>query len=99
MRGACSVVDLACGEGSARTCWRESAAKVIGVDANPEAHAHARLRYARQPQFRRSWSSSPSEPVDAVVFLQTIEHIHEPGELLDRFARIAPVSYVSTPTG
>jgi hypothetical protein len=37
------------------------------------------------------------QPVDAVVFLQTIEHIHEPERLLERISRIAPVAYISTP--
>ena len=36
------VVDLACGEGMARTCSPARAVEVIGVDANPEAHEHAR---------------------------------------------------------
>ena len=32
-----------------------------------------------------------------MVFLQTIEHIHDPGTLLDAIAGIAPVAYISTP--
>ncbi len=35
--------------------------------------------------------------MDAVVFLQTIEHIHEPGKLLAQIAKVAPVAYISTP--
>ena len=31
------------------------------------------------------------------MFLQTIEHIHDPGALLDTFARSAPLVYVTTP--
>ncbi len=92
------VVDLACGEGYGSNLLAATAREVIGVDANPEAHAHATARYRRDNlSFRRTLVEEFDEPVDAVVFLQTIEHIHEPGELLDRFARIAPVSYVSTP--
>jgi SAM-dependent methyltransferase len=93
-----SVVDLACGEGYGSDLLARSAARVIGVDANPEAHEHARLRYVRgNLDFRRELVEEFSEPVDAVVFLQTIEHIHDPGKLLAGFARTAPVSYVSTP--
>src|SRR5580765_3679116 len=42
------VADLACGEGygSDVLAWAGAAA-VVGVDANPEAHEHARLRYLR----------------------------------------------------
>jgi hypothetical protein len=35
--------------------------------------------------------------MEAVVFLQTIEHIHEPDRLLERIAWMAPVAYISTP--
>jgi hypothetical protein len=68
------------------------------VDANPEAHEHARLRYA-QPnlRFERGLVEGYSEPCDAIVFLQTIEHIHDPGALLARIAAAAPLAYVSTP--
>ncbi len=92
------VVDLACGEGYGSYLLASSAAAVIGVDANPEAHEHARLRYRRPNlEFRRELVEGFREPVDAVAFLQTIEHIHDPGTLLAGFAEVAPVSYVSTP--
>ena len=92
------VVDLACGEGYGSAVLARTAAEVVGVDANPEAHEHARLRYtAPNLRFERALVEDYSEPRDAIVFLQTIEHIHEPGALLDGFARTAPVSYVSTP--
>jgi SAM-dependent methyltransferase len=92
------VVDLACGEGYGSDLLARSAAEVIGVDANPEAHEHARLRYTRANlSFRRGLVEDFDDEVDAVVFLQTIEHIQEPGTLLDRLAKIAPAAYISTP--
>ena len=92
------VVDLACGEGYGSEILARRAATVVGVDANPEAHEHARLRYRRPNlSFERGLVEDYDGSCDAVVFLQTIEHIHEPGELLDRIAAIAPVAYVSTP--
>ena len=92
------VADLACGEGYGSLVLAGSAAEVVGVDANPEAHDHARLRYRRPNlRFERALVEDFEEPRDAIVFLQTIEHIHEPGALLDGFAAVAPVSYVSTP--
>ena len=71
---------------------------MIGVDANPEAHEHARARY-RLPnlRFERGLVESYRGPCDAIVFLQTIEHIEDPEALLEGFARAASVSYVSTP--
>jgi len=92
------VADLACGEGYGTDVLARAAAGAVGVDANPEAHEHARLRYRRSNlRFERGLVEEFDGRCDAIVFLQTIEHIHEPGELLARFARIAPVSYVSTP--
>jgi SAM-dependent methyltransferase len=92
------VVDLACGEGYGSDLLAGRAAEVIGVDANPEAYEHARARYRRPNlKFERGLVEDFDEEVDAVVFLQTIEHIHEPDVLLDRISQIAPAAYISTP--
>ena len=92
------VADLACGEGYGSDVLAQTAAEVVGVDANPEAYDHARLRYRRpNVRFERALVEAYDEPCDAIVFLQTIEHIEAPGELLQGFAATAPVSYVSTP--
>jgi SAM-dependent methyltransferase len=92
------VADLACGEGYGSAVLAGRAAGVVGVDANPEAHEHARLKYAAPNlRFERGLVEQFSEPRDAIVFLQTIEHVHEPEALLRGFAEAAPVSYVSTP--
>src|ERR1700729_3131679 len=37
------VIDMACGEGYGSDVLAGVAASVVGVDANPEAHEHARL--------------------------------------------------------
>jgi len=93
-----SVVDLACGEGYGSDLLATEASSVVGVDANPEAYEHARLRYQRPNlEFRRELVESFDEPCEVVTFCQTIEHIHEPGELLDRIAGLAPVAYITTP--
>jgi SAM-dependent methyltransferase len=93
-----SVVDLACGEGYGTDVLASVAAEAVGVDANPEAFEHARARYRRPNlEFRRGLVEDFQGPRDAVVFLQTIEHIQEPDRLLDRIAKMAPVAYVSTP--
>ena len=92
------VVDLACGEGYGSDLLARRAAEVVGVDANADAHEHARLRY-RRPNltFERGLVEEFDRPMDAVVFLQTIEHIHEPAPLLDRIASTAPIAFISTP--
>jgi SAM-dependent methyltransferase len=92
------VVDLATGEGYGADVLARTAADVIGVDANPEAFAHARTRYRRPNlRFERGLVEEFDQSRDAVVFLQTIEHIHEPELLLRRIAAVAPVAYISTP--
>ena len=95
------VVDMACGEGYGVDVLSRSAASVTGVDANPQAHEHARLRYrAANVKFERALVESYAEPADAVVFLQTIEHVHDPVAVLRHFARLlAPGGcvYISTP--
>jgi SAM-dependent methyltransferase len=98
------VVDMACGEGYGSALLASTAASVVGVDANPEAHEHARLRYV-QPnlRFERDLVETFDEPVDSVVFLQTIEHLQDPGAVLDHFRALVAGAgadgcvYVSTP--
>jgi SAM-dependent methyltransferase len=97
------VIDMACGEGYGSAVLAGTAAEVTGVDANPEAHEHARLRYRRPGlRFERALVEEWDEdaPWDAIVFLQTIEHVPDPGALLRRFAGLlvpGGVAYVSTP--
>jgi SAM-dependent methyltransferase len=95
------VIDMACGEGYGTDVLARRAARVTGVDANPEAHEHARLKYSRAGvRFERDLVESYGEPCDAVVFLQTIEHVQEPKALLDHFRSIlrpGGAAYVSTP--
>jgi SAM-dependent methyltransferase len=92
------VADLACGEGYGSDVLAGKAAGVVGVDANPEAHEHARLRYRRPNlRFERGLVEEFAGPCDAIVFLQTIEHVHDPGALLERFTAAAPLAYITTP--
>jgi SAM-dependent methyltransferase len=93
-----SVADLACGEGYGSDVLARNAREVVGVDANPGAHDHAVARYRRENlRFERGLVESFEGPCDAIVFLQTIEHVEDPGALLEGFAAAAPVAYVSTP--
>jgi SAM-dependent methyltransferase len=76
---------------------------VVGVDGNPEAHEHARLRYSG-PNLTFEWGAvetyGEAGAFDAVVFLQTIEHVVDPPAVLQHFSSLlAPggTAYVSTP--
>jgi 2-polyprenyl-3-methyl-5-hydroxy-6-metoxy-1,4-benzoquinol methylase len=95
------VIDMASGEGYGADVLARHASSVVGVEANPDAFEHARLRYARPKlRFERSMVEVYAEPCDAVVFLQTIEHVQDPGAVLEHFAAmLAPggAVFVSTP--
>jgi len=99
--GGLRVLDMACGEGYGSNVLAGTAASVVGVEANPEAYEHARLRYRRANlRFARDLVETFSEPADAVVFLQTVEHLQDPGAVLEHFRLLVdgrgPV-FVSTP--
>jgi 2-polyprenyl-3-methyl-5-hydroxy-6-metoxy-1,4-benzoquinol methylase len=101
--GGRKVLDMACGEGYGADVLSRSASEVIGLDANPEAYEHARLRYRRPGlSFERGLVETfgARSEFDVVVFLQTIEHVGNPAAVLAHFHEIlrpGGVAYVSTP--
>ena len=99
--GGRRVVDLACGEGYGSSVLAETAVSVVGVDANPEAFAHARAKYeGGNLAFERGMVETWTGDVDCVVFLQTIEHIHDDDACLAHIRDLVGsggVAYVSTP--
>jgi len=99
--GGRRIVDLACGEGYGAALLARNAASVVGVDANPEAFEHARLKYtAPNLGFERNMIELWQGDVDCVVFLQTIEHVQDPDAMLDHVRElIGPdgVAYITTP--
>jgi SAM-dependent methyltransferase len=92
------VVDMACGEGYGTGVLARHARRVTGVDANPDAFEHASAKYTQAGvRFVRDLIETYIEPCDAVVFLQTIEHVKQPEKVLAHFKQMADVVYVSTP--
>jgi 2-polyprenyl-3-methyl-5-hydroxy-6-metoxy-1,4-benzoquinol methylase len=97
--GGARVVDVASGEGYGADALARRASSVLGIEPNPEAYEHARLRYPRVT-FRRDIAERFIEPCDAIVFLQTIEHVPDAEAVLEHFASQLSehgVAYVSTP--
>lgn len=89
--GGLRVIDMACGEGYGSDLLARAARSVVGVDANPEAHEHAGLRYRRpQLRFARDLVETFPEHADVIVFLQTIEHLQDPGAVLAHFRSLVP---------
>jgi len=101
--GGLRVLDMACGEGYGSDVLAGSASEVLGLEANPEAFEHARLRYVRPNlSFERGLVETFGEQgcFDAVVFLQTIEHVHDPTAVLRHLRSLLTPGgtvYVSTP--
>jgi 2-polyprenyl-3-methyl-5-hydroxy-6-metoxy-1,4-benzoquinol methylase len=101
--GAKSVVDMACGEGYGTEVLARTAKSVIGVDANPEAYEHAKVKYENdRVTIVRDLIESyrPAEKQDVVSFLQTIEHVQDPAAVLRHFASLLTPGgrvFVSTP--
>ncbi len=92
------MVDMACGEGYGTDVLARRARRVTGVDANPDAYEHARAKYTRPGvRFARDLIETYIQPCDAVVFLQTIEHVKQPEQVLSHFKAMAQTVYVSTP--
>ncbi|HTU32078.1 MAG TPA: methyltransferase domain-containing protein [Solirubrobacteraceae bacterium] len=100
------VCDLACGEGYGSAVLARGAASVVGVDANPEAFEHARLRYRSDNlRFERGAVEThggvgEDAVYDAVVFLQTIEHVQDPAAVLTHMRSLLTTGgtvYVTTP--
>jgi 2-polyprenyl-3-methyl-5-hydroxy-6-metoxy-1,4-benzoquinol methylase len=95
------VIDMASGEGYGADVLAGAARSVVGVDANPEAHEHSRLRYVRSNlSFARDLVETYHGEADAISFLQTIEHVEAPGDVLEHFkALLRPggTAYISTP--
>jgi SAM-dependent methyltransferase len=95
------VVDLACGEGYGSAVLARHAESVIGVDANPEAFEHARLKYTTgSVRFERDMIETWRGDVDSVVFLQTIEHVQDPDAVMAHVRELIGdhgIAFISTP--
>lgn len=100
------VLDLACGVGYGTRLLADHGRDVveaIGVDLAADAVAYASERYARPGvrYFRSDAMTFDSEPFDAIVSLETIEHVPDPERMFGRLVgllRPRGVLVASVPT-
>ena len=80
-----TVIDAACGVGYGTHILAEQGYEVTGIDRDKEAIAYARRHYKHgRAQFRRAdVERSPVGKADAAVCFETIEHVENPGALLE----------------
>ncbi len=88
LRGANSILDIACGVGYGSRYLKDSlpAALITGVDSSADAIEYANHRYSL-PKLKFGIADAMSfddGPFDAVVSLETIEHLPDPQRFLQR---------------
>lgn len=86
------VIDVACGVGyGAEILLRRGATMVLGIDVAQDAIAYARTRYAEGPvrfEVADAMTFDVEEPYEAIVSLETLEHVPDAVDLMLRFARL-----------
>lgn len=99
------VLDIASGEGYGSAMLAATAAKVSGVDVDPQAVSTANLRYGQKDRLtfhvgRAQEIPFPDDSFDAVTSFETIEHIEDPEALIREIRRVLKpkgFAIISTP--
>ena len=106
------VLDIGCSEGILPLLLAQRGFEVVGVDVNAEALAYAREMMAQElgeVQGRVSWMQGdaqaldlPQAAFDTVILGEVVEHLEDPGAMLDaarRCARPGGLVLLTTPYG
>ena len=98
------VLDIACGEGYGSALLAATASRVIGMDLDAAAVAHATAKYVRPNLEFKAGSCTDiqlaDETLDVVVSFETIEHHDRHDEMLREIKRVlkpAGLCLISTP--
>lgn len=96
------VLDIACGEGYGTAALASAgAARVVGIDLDESACAHARDKYHVDARPGRAEQIPlPDGSVDVIVSFETIEHVEKPEVFLDECRRVLAAGgqlIISTP--
>jgi SAM-dependent methyltransferase len=82
------VLDIGCGGGAFLSLCQMNGWKVMGVELSRDAAAHARRRGFNV--YRQAWpvATLADESVDAVTFINVLDHLIDPFEALREAARV-----------
>ncbi|HEY3629448.1 MAG TPA: class I SAM-dependent methyltransferase, partial [Jatrophihabitantaceae bacterium] len=85
-----TVLDVGCGEGYGAARFAEVAGRVIGVDYDAAAVAHAAEQYPTARFVRANLAALPvrSQAVDVLATLQVIEHVWDHAQFVDECRRV-----------
>ena len=85
-----SILDIACGVGYGSRLLKDRlpSAAVVGVDASSDAIDYAKARYAKEGLsfVLADAMTFDAAPFDAVISLETIEHLPDPRAFIERIA-------------
>lgn len=89
VRGA-TVLEAGCGEGYGCDLLVRTARRVVGLELDPTAAAHARRRYPGCAVLRCDLQRMPvaDGAAEVVASLQTLEHLHDQPGFVDECARV-----------
>jgi SAM-dependent methyltransferase len=85
-----TVLDVGCGEGYGAARFAHLASRVIGVDYDASAVAHAARQYATARFIRANLAALPirSQAVDVLATLQVIEHVWDHAQFVGECQRV-----------
>jgi SAM-dependent methyltransferase len=90
------VLDCACGMGYGTDLMRRAGVASYGVDIDPAAIELAQQRYGGRYAVD-DIHTTPLDGYDAVVSFETLEHVDNPVQIIDRFAANIPEIIASAP--
>ena len=79
-----TILSLGCGTGDVEGPFAERA-RVVGVDCNPDAIAHARERFPREIFYEHDIETLSRRPCDVLILAETLEHLRDPAAFVKRW--------------
>lgn len=91
------VIDVACGWGYGSEILSYNAAKVLGLDIDEEAISYAQENYPTVEFRHCDIETAELEKVDCIVTIETVEHLKEPLNFINKIQEAANQIFITTP--